>query len=85
MKVDGTGFIGLTLPVFLFDGTNKTDVKVDKKSISVTYKGWVCRYETDGTIFDTEKEYANRNGHYRRYEARSHGKLNVTVKIEPIK
>lgn len=85
MNVEGTGFIGLTLPVFLFDGTNKTDVKVDEKSIVVTYKGWVCKYETDGTIFDTEKEYGNRNGHYKRYEARSHGKLKVTVKIEPIK
>jgi hypothetical protein len=85
MKVDGYGVVGLTLPVFVFDGKTKPDVKVDEKTITVTYNGWVCKYETNGTIFDTEKVYGNRNGHYSRYEARAHNGVKVKVTIEPVK
>jgi hypothetical protein len=85
MRVDGYGDVGLTLPVFVFDGKTKPDVKVDEKTITVTYNGWVCKYETNGTIFDTEKVYGNRNGHYKRYEARAHNGVKVKVTIEPVK
>lgn len=43
--------------------------------------GWICRYETNGEIIDTGLVYGNRNGHYRRFEARRKGSLAVKVTL----
>ena len=43
--------------------------------------GWICQYETNGAIIDTGLVYGNRNGHYRRFEARRKGPLAVKVTL----
>ena len=75
----GADDLALTLPVLCFDGETRVEAKVGAKSLAVTFNGWTCRWETDGEIVDTGKTYANRNGHYRRFEAR--GKMRLSVKI----
>ena len=75
----GADDLSLTLPVLSFDGETRMEAKVGAKSLAITFNGWTCRWETDGEIVDTGKIYANRNGHYRRFEAR--GKKRLTVKI----
>ena len=75
----GADDLALTLPVLSFDGETRVEAKVGARSLAITFNGWTCRWETDGEIVDTGKIYANRNGHYRRYEAR--GKKRLTVKI----
>ena len=77
--LSGADEVALTLPVLSFDGETHVDAKVGAKSLAITFNGWTCRWETDGEIVDTGKVYANRNGHYRRFEAR--GKKRLTVKI----
>ena len=75
----GADDLALTLPVLNFDGETRVEAKVGARSLAITFNGWMCRWETDGEIVDTGKIYANRNGHYSRFEAR--GKKRLTVKI----
>ena len=59
----------LTLPVFEFDGEEHARMEFGAKLIKVSYRGWVCRYETRGGVFsDTGLRYFNRNGRYRRID-----------------
>ena len=79
----GDGELALVLPVFEFDGERKTDVRAGEKLVDVSLDGWTCRYEANGAMVDTGLVYGNRNGHYRRYEARADGCLRVKAKIRP--
>lgn len=78
--VKGVGEIEILLPLFYFDGKTYTEKSISEKSASVTYKGWKCTYTTDGKLVESDKIYANRNGHYTR--ACVTGENSVTVKIE---
>ena len=75
----GEGELALTLPVFLFDGERRTSVVAGQRAVAVSLDGWTCRYETEGEIVDTGLVYGNRNGRYRRYEARGRDSLTVRV------
>ena len=75
----------MTLPAFEFDGETATDVSCDGKALSISYRGWVCRYETDGAIADAGAVCCNRNGRYRVFEARGAKSLEVRVSIEASK
>ena len=79
----GDGLQTLTLPAFDFDGERKTAIACDGRSLTVTYRGWTCRYVTDGVLVETGKVYGNRNGHARRFDARGDGRLTVTVSLSP--
>lgn len=78
----GADELALTLPVFAFDGERRSAIRQDDRHLSVTFDGWTCTWETSGTFVDTGKLYANRNGHYRRFEARGAAPLKVGIKIE---
>ena len=80
----GDGELALVLPVFEFDGERKTAVHAAEKTVDVSLDGWTCRYEANGAIVDTGSVYGNRNGHYRRYEARGRGRLAVKVALAPL-
>ncbi len=79
--LSGEGELALTVPVFMFDGERKTEVKPEKDAVSVSLDGWTCRYETNGAMRDAGLVYGNRNGHYRRWEARGAGPLSLKVRI----
>lgn len=83
MAVTGSDDLALVLPAFEFDGERKSEVRIAKDGFTVAFDGWICRWETNGEIVDTGKVYGNRNGHYRRLEARSvaKGPLRVTISI----
>ena len=81
LTLAGEGDLALTLPVFEFDGERKTAIRATEKAVDVSLDGWTCRYETNGTVLDTGLVYGNRNGHYRRYEARGRGPLSVKVTL----
>ena len=81
ITLSGDGDLALTLPAFAFDGERKTTIRTSEKAVDVSLDGWTCRYETNGTIIDTGLVYGNRNGHYRRYEARGNGPLAVKVTL----
>ena len=48
----------------------------------MAYRGWICRYTTNGIIRDTDKTARNRNGCYRMFYAEGRDDLTVTVVIE---
>jgi len=81
MTVEAKGEISFALPAFAFDGTDETRIMSDRKELAIAYRGWVCRYETDGFVVDTGRVYGNRNGHYRLFEARGRDRLVVRAKI----
>lgn len=54
-----------TLPVLAFDGEIHPAVTVESSSVTVAYKGHICRYTVNGDITDTGITAANRNGRYR--------------------
>ena len=84
-ELSGDGALGLVLPAFESDGCLRTKVACDGKTLSVAYCGWVCRYAVEnGEIARTDSVSSNRNGRYRRYEARGTGKLTVKISIEPL-
>ena len=79
----GPGEVVMTLPAFEFDGEASTEVSCDGKSLAIRYRGWVCRYATDGTIVDTGAVCCNHNGRYRVFEARGTKSVSVKVVIFP--
>ena len=84
MTLSGSDAVALTLPAFQFDGREETRIDATAKSLSVAYHDWRCVYEltSEGEITDTGRVAANRNGRYRRFEARGAGRLSVHVSIE---
>ena len=81
MSVEQSGEIAFALPAFEFDGGSESEIACDGRALSVTWRGWTCRYETDGKIVDTGKVFGNRNGHYRLFEAHGRDGLRVHVKV----
>ena len=81
LTLTGDDAPALVLPAFMSDGERQSDLKVGKGGFSVGFDGWTCRWETNGEIVDTGLVYGNRNGHYRRLEARAVSKGPLRVKI----
>lgn len=77
----GEGDVALQLPAFAFDGKYETEIVNGGKTLCISYRGWVCRYETNGTVHDTGAVCCNRNGRYRVFEARGKDSLAVTICI----
>ena len=83
--LSGPGKVALKLPAFAFDGERETEIVTGPRTLVVRYRGWECRYETDGEIADAGMVCCNRNGRYRTFEARGEKTLAVKVTIEPEK
>ena len=82
ISISGAENLKITLPVFLFDGKENTQILSNEKIVQINYKDWTCKYETDGILTNTNLEYANRNGHYKRFEATGKNKLTVKISID---
>jgi len=70
------------LPVFEYDGEEKSRITTEEGVVQVSYQGHTCTYITEGKVQDTGKVYANRNGHYRLFTAKNTKKVEVKVTIE---
>ena len=82
MELSGPGDIALDIPAFEFDGRDSTCISHDDASLTVSYRGWVCRYRTDGRISPADVVVHNRNGRYRAFRATGAKKLKVWISIE---
>lgn len=82
MTLKGEGEQMLTIPALVFDGEKSPQVECSDDCLEISFNGWKCTWKTNGRISDTGKIYGSRNGHLRRYEARSNGCLKVSVSIE---
>ena len=81
IEISGNDDIAYQIPAFFFDGEVYTEITVTENMLSISYKGWICRYTVDGQIIDNQMLCANRNGHYRSYTAVSKNKLCIQVEI----
>ena len=81
ISVKGDGEIGLALPALSFDGESYSEIVLDRRSLSVIYRGWCCRYTASGEILDLDRVAANRNGFYKTYLAKGEGELSVVIEI----
>ena len=72
--------IGITFPVFDFDGEKHTKITTKQNSVLVEYEGWVCEYLAQN-ITSLEKIFANRNGLYKGYIVKGKGSASLNVKI----
>ncbi len=82
IEAQGKGEVAVFFPVFLFDGQNRTRIHKEKNCITVQYRGWKCSYKTDARLIDLDREYANRNGHYKAFAAvcSERAALEITIK-----
>ena len=78
----GKGELAMDIPAFEFDGRDSTDISREGKSLSVAYRGWVCRYRTNGRIGHSGKSFHNRNGCYGGFRAIGSEELKVWIEIE---
>lgn len=84
ISLTGDGMIALTLPAFLFDGKEHTEISYTNHKLAVYYKNWSCNYTTNATINDLCMNAANRNGIYKIYQAEADQNLYVHISIDPI-
>jgi len=82
LTTEGNGTVGLLLPVLAFDGAEETKITVTATEVAVSYRGWCCRYVTDGRIVDAAMAAVNRNGKYKVFRAEGEQAVTVTVTIE---
>lgn len=69
------------LPAFYFDGEAYTDIALDGCTLSISYKGWVCRYTSSAPIFDMGKIGASRLGHYKQFATAADSSLRIKIEI----
>lgn len=81
VKIKGNKKICYLLPVLNFDGETYVAVTQKEKSLEVSYKGWICRYVTDGNIINTQKTCSNRNGFYNKYLICADKEINLKIEI----
>lgn len=81
ITVSRKGTIAHMLPAFCFDGETQTEITHDEHCVTVSYRGWTCRYTTDGKMEDSGEIGRNRNGHYRLFRAVGQNILNVHIEI----
>ena len=84
LELSGNGDIACMLPAFTFDGEESTEIAESDSTLTVSYGGWVCLYETDGKILDLGFTSANRNGHYRAFCAESRDTLKVKITVNKL-
>ena len=84
MVLEQSGEIVFALPALEFDGETHSRIDCNGKALAVSYRGWTCRYETDGVLTDSGEIFGNRNGHYRLFEARAKDRLSVHVAIDEV-
>ena len=82
LELAGEGELAMDIPAFEFDGRESTRISHDAGSLSVYYRGWVCRYRTDGCITPLGMTVHNRNGRYAAFRATGRDKLKVRITIE---
>ena len=82
LKLLGQGKLAMDIPAFEFDGKYSTGIIIEEKSLSVAYRGWVCRYRTNGRIEHSGKSVHNRNGRYAAFRAIGSEELKVWIEIE---
>ena len=84
VMIKGSGKLLHMLPAFSFDGESKTEIHVCENTVEIVYEGWICRYRSNGKIYDLGKTARNRNGFYKLFYAEADGELEIKITIEKV-
>lgn len=82
LRVSGTGMVGLTVPLLQSDGAETAVQTHTPQVLTVTYRGFRCRYETTGRFEPVFGRCANRNGRYDGFIAVGDTAVTVTCCVE---
>lgn len=82
IAVSGAEQVYFSFLAFDFDGEKATDIEVSESTVTVTYEGYRCTYETSGKILSRGEFADNRNGRYRVYYATAEDALSLHIAIE---
>lgn len=83
IRMTGSDRLRCLLPVFRFNGKDRTKVNQTENVLEVIFGGYVCRYTVlNGTIIDLNRPARNRNGHYDTFAAEGGDGLTVQISIE---
>ena len=74
--------VGYALPLLEFDGEKQTKISVEGSSLTVEYEGWICRYDTNGTVVNLNRTVVNRNGYYRAFFVTAERDISVQITIK---
>ena len=81
MTVRQKGDIKISVPAFSYDGEKHTDILCDGEKLEIRYEGKCCLYTTDGKFVDSGLTYANRSGHFRRFDVVGSNRVRLNCKI----
>ncbi len=81
VRVCGEGEVAISLPMFMFNGENHSEISVGENSASVEYNGYICTYTANGKICDTGALSCNRNGYYKTVYAKAETQVSVKIEI----
>jgi len=80
--VEGENKVGITFPVFAFDGKEETDIISDEKRVEVSYKNSTCVFESESPLEDMNMRLANRNGHYKAFAVFGISKVSLRISMK---
>ncbi len=81
MTLKGEGIQTIMIPVLTFDGQNRISPQLSGNRLKFSRDGSCCTWTTTGKILDTETDYANRDGHLRRFDFSANRRLKVRGRI----
>lgn len=85
LRLSGEGTVGFTVPVFMSDGYENTEVSCDGHSLTVTYRGAKAVYTSNGTFTAPSGEWRNRNGAYAACTVTAEGELTLDITAKAAK
>ena len=80
----GSGEIAYLLPAFYFDGEKHTKIIATKRTLKIYYKGYICKYSTNGRIENLNEIAKNRHGFYQSFVVLGKNSLKVKIEISKI-
>ncbi len=80
----GDGKLGYNIPVFYFDGAEKTKIELsaDKKTLTVSYAGHKCVYSSESEFCETGVILPNRNGEYKLFRIFGESSVHLNIVLE---
>jgi len=81
IDVSGDGETLFVVPAFCFDGEVCTQIEAAENTLSVTYRGFTCKYTASGKISETGRMTGSRSGHYKEFVVCGNDGIKINIEI----
>ncbi len=82
VTAESEGEVAVMLPIIATNGETKSIVIPGVDNLLVLYRGNICKYRTDGVIWEMDKVAGNRNGYYNLFGATGEGAVTVRIAMQ---